>query len=172
MSEAIVEGLVFHHDAVTGVAAGLVELRQGYRYLPTGTDAMQDCIARAMVRGYDEDLDEGAGSFLVTAALQCAGLTAVPGATIAFVRLSANGTQAGFLYHEVAEGAALPTDARGTSVVPQWPGRGWSGPSQVTDEPSDPPLPGPAINEMLRAVGAARGAYRDEAEAIGLACPL
>jgi len=169
MSEAIVEGLVFRGDAVTGVAAGLIELRQGFRHLPIGTDAMQDCIARAMIRGYDEDLDEGAGSFLVTAALQCAGLTAVPGATIAAVRLSANGTQAGFLYHEAVEGSAVPADARGTSVVPRWPGRGWSDPMLITDEPSDPPLPGPPVNETLRAIGAERGTYRDEAEAIGLA---
>lgn len=168
MDETIVEGLVFHADAVTGIAAGLVELRQGFRYLPTGTDAMQDCIARAMVRGYDEDLDEGDGSFLVTAALQCAGLTAVPGATIAFVRLSADGTQAGLLYHEAAEGAVIPSDARGTSLVPQWPGRGWSDVPRVADEPSDPPLPGPAVNATLHAIGATPGAYRDEAEAIGL----
>ncbi|MEV6598720.1 hypothetical protein AB0M36_17945 [Actinoplanes sp. NPDC051346] len=169
MSEANVEGLVFRGDAVTGVAAGLVELGQSFRYLPTGTDAMRDCIVRAQVRGYDEYLNEGDGSFLVTAALQCAGLTAVPGATIAFVRLSADGAQAGFLYHEVAEGAEIPADARETSVALQWPGRGWSDSVRVTDEPSDPPLPGPAINEALRAIGAARGTYRDEAQAIGLA---
>ncbi|MEU4424106.1 hypothetical protein AB0F81_26050 [Actinoplanes sp. NPDC024001] len=169
MSESIVEGLVFHRDAVTGVAAGLTELEQGFRHLPMATDAMQDCIARAMVRGYAEGLDEGDGSFLITAALQCAGLTAVPGATIAFVRLSTDGTQAGMLYHEAAPGTDVPAGARGTSLVPQWPGRGWSDAPHVIGEPSDPPLPGPAINEVLRAIGATRGAHRDEAEALGLA---
>ena len=73
MDETIVEGLVFHADAVTRITADLVELRQGFRYLPTGTDAMQDCIARAMVRAQ--------GPAVVTSAL--VGAVLVLGADLA-----------------------------------------------------------------------------------------
>ncbi|MFB9237828.1 hypothetical protein ACFFWC_20080 [Plantactinospora siamensis] len=119
---------------------------------------------------FDDDVDPGHGSYLVTATLRCLGLTVRPGGAVALVRASRSG-QAGIVLHQAGADGRVPADATQTSVVRDWPGPAWAERAWVLDLPDDSPRTEWPVNAALRALGVDRGDSPDEATALGLSLP-
>ena len=171
-----IELIVFRDGAVTGSHPGVAAAGQGFAYVIVSVPEVRGCVGVSLAADYGV-LETGEPSYLVTATLRCLGLGVRPGAAVAYLRLSDDGSQAGAIYHQNdiqrnhGASATPSDDAGGTTVVTGWAGEGWAGEANVLDGPGGVEVTDRPVNAALRELGAKRGGHPDEAAALGLPLP-